>query len=75
MLVGMTLRTVLKVPLEKAAPLALLTFRHPWSQISKCRVANGPESNGLDRIFAKKENCGKGFRAPLYYLKQFSFLQ
>ena len=28
-LVVMTVRTVLKVPFEKAAPLALPTFRHP----------------------------------------------
>ena len=30
MLVVMTVRTVSKVPLEKAALLVLLTFRHPW---------------------------------------------
>ena len=31
MFVVMTVRTVLKVPFEKAAPLALPTFRHPCS--------------------------------------------
>ena len=37
----MTVRTVLKVPLEKAAPLALLTFRHPWL----------PVINSLNTVF------------------------
>ena len=35
------------------------------SQIAKCRVATGTESNGLNRIFTNKWNCEKTFGAPL----------
>ena len=34
MLMVMTVPTVLKVPFEKAAPLALPTFWHPWIRIT-----------------------------------------
>ena len=39
----------------------------------KCRVANGTQSNGLNRIFANKENSGKRFGTPLYYLNNSHF--
>ena len=43
MLVLMTIRTELKVPLEKAAPFALPMFRHPWSgQIGSIVILGKP---------------------------------
>ena len=35
------------------------------SQNCEMQVANGAESNQLNRIFANKESCGKRFGAPL----------
>ena len=31
------------------------------NKIAKCRVAYGSESNGLNRVFTNKVNCGKIF--------------
>ena len=43
------------------------------SQNCECRVDNGTESNKLNRIFANKENRGKRFGAPLFYLNSSHF--
>ena len=36
----------------------------------KRRVANGTVSNGVNRIFANKKNCGERFGTTLHYLKR-----
>ena len=49
----------------------VLSYSRPFgrSQIAKCRVVNGTESNGSNRIFVNKRISGKRFGEPLYYLK------
>ena len=55
----------------RARPPELICSGPFWDchQISKCRAANGIESNELNRIFANKGNCRKRLRASLYYPK------